>query len=96
MISQCPPTLEHIENKEIEEEKVNRERARLQQYLDAVGYLPKRQKSVLLLRSKNYKYKEIATELGISLDDVKFNLHIARKNLKKIVQKNAIQNTSKL
>lgn len=51
--------------------------------LDVINELPTVQKDVVHLRDiEGYKYKEISDILGISVDQVKVNLHRARKVLK--------------
>lgn len=51
--------------------------------LEVINELPTVQKDIVHLRDiEGYKYKEISDILGISVDQVKVNLHRARKRLK--------------
>ena len=55
---------------------------RMQYVLDIINELPTVQKDVVHLRDiEGYAYKEIADILGISVDQVKVNLHRARRVL---------------
>jgi RNA polymerase sigma factor (sigma-70 family) len=55
----------------------------LSKILDIINELPTVQKDVVHLRDiEGYTYKEISEILGISVDQVKVNLHRARKVLK--------------
>lgn len=57
---------------------------RMKVILDIINELPTVQKDVVHLRDiEGYTYKEIAEILGLSVDQVKVNLHRARKALRK-------------
>lgn len=54
--------------------------------LKVIMHLPPRQRIIMALRIKGYRYNEIAEELGTTIGNVKSCIHQARNNIRRMMQ----------